>query len=157
MYRGTSLIRNCLLLEPYHRIMSRLLWWCLGGVAVSYERGTPVCISTEALCQDLLISTDEAVPAQRRRSRSCALMCLSRGTRHRSICAVCPPRHSRELDLATQPQNYRGTSFTRNSTPPLDHRRAHALAYCRVLGRGGFLRARYPCTPKSTSTQRSTS
>ena len=27
---------------PYSRTMPKLLWWSLGGVAVSYERGTPV-------------------------------------------------------------------------------------------------------------------
>ena len=30
-YRGTSLIRNCDLLEPYSRNMHRALWWVLGG------------------------------------------------------------------------------------------------------------------------------
>ena len=27
VYRGTSLIRNSLLVEPYSRTMSRALWW----------------------------------------------------------------------------------------------------------------------------------
>ena len=45
-YRGTSLIRNSASLGPYSRTMHRTLWkpW-LGGGAVSYERGTPVCRS----------------------------------------------------------------------------------------------------------------
>ena len=40
-YRGTSLIRNCLLLGPCGRPMPRALQKCW-GVAVSYERGTLV-------------------------------------------------------------------------------------------------------------------
>jgi hypothetical protein len=31
MYRGTSLIRNCLLLGPYIRPIPRGLWWSYGG------------------------------------------------------------------------------------------------------------------------------
>jgi len=41
-YRGTSLIRNRHPVGPYSRTMPRLIWWCWGGVEVSYERGTPV-------------------------------------------------------------------------------------------------------------------
>jgi len=41
-YRGTSLIRNTPLLGPYSRTIPRVLWWCQGGEAVSYERGAPV-------------------------------------------------------------------------------------------------------------------
>ena len=41
-YRATSLIRNRHPVGPYSRTMPRLLWWCEGGVAVSFERGTPV-------------------------------------------------------------------------------------------------------------------
>ena len=40
-YRGTSLIRNSLLLGPYTRTMPRALRWSYGGGG-SYERGTPV-------------------------------------------------------------------------------------------------------------------
>ena len=42
LYRGTSLVRNCLLLGPYCRAMPGALRWSEGGGAVSYERGTPV-------------------------------------------------------------------------------------------------------------------
>ena len=38
-YRGTSLIKNCLLPEPYSRTMPRALRWALGRGAVSHERG----------------------------------------------------------------------------------------------------------------------
>ena len=31
-YRGTSLIRNCLLVGPYSRTMPRALWWSKGGL-----------------------------------------------------------------------------------------------------------------------------
>jgi len=42
-YRGTSLVRNCLLLRPYSRTIPRALWWSLArGWVFSYERGTPV-------------------------------------------------------------------------------------------------------------------
>ena len=41
-YRGTSFIRNDLLLGPYSRTIPRVLWWSLGGGAVLYERGPPV-------------------------------------------------------------------------------------------------------------------
>ena len=41
-YRGTSLIRNTSLLEPYSGTIPRVLGWSLGGGAVSHERGTPV-------------------------------------------------------------------------------------------------------------------
>jgi len=41
MNRGTSLIRNCLLLETYGRPMPRALWWSLRWTFY-YERGTPV-------------------------------------------------------------------------------------------------------------------
>ena len=40
-YRGTSLIKNCPLLGPYSRPVPRALWWSWGGVAISYESGTP--------------------------------------------------------------------------------------------------------------------
>ena len=29
-YRGTSLIRNCLLLGPYNKPVPRVIWWSLG-------------------------------------------------------------------------------------------------------------------------------
>ena len=38
--RGTSFIRNTPPLGPYSRTKPRVLWWSLGGGAVSYERGT---------------------------------------------------------------------------------------------------------------------
>jgi len=41
-YRGNLLIRNRQPVGPYSRTMPRHLWWCSGGVAVSYERGAPV-------------------------------------------------------------------------------------------------------------------
>jgi len=41
LYRGTSLIRNRLLLGPYSRTMPRVIQWTYGGGAVSYQRGTP--------------------------------------------------------------------------------------------------------------------
>jgi len=31
------------LLRPYSRTIPRVIWWSLGGGAVCYERGTPVC------------------------------------------------------------------------------------------------------------------
>ena len=40
-YRGTWPTRNSVLLGPYSRTMPRALWWSQGGVAVSYEQGTP--------------------------------------------------------------------------------------------------------------------
>ena len=40
-YRGTSLIGNTPLLGPCSRTIPRVIWWSYGGVAVSYERGTP--------------------------------------------------------------------------------------------------------------------
>ena len=39
-YRGTSLIKNCLLPGPYSRTMPRALRWALGRGAVSHERGS---------------------------------------------------------------------------------------------------------------------
>ena len=39
--RGTSLIKNCLLLEPYSRPLPRALQKSVRGAA-SHERGTPV-------------------------------------------------------------------------------------------------------------------
>ena len=41
-YRGTSLIRNSAPLGTYRRTIPRLHTAVLGGVAVSYERGTLV-------------------------------------------------------------------------------------------------------------------
>ena len=42
LYRGTSLVRNCLLLGPHNRPLPRALRCSWGGGAVSDERGTPV-------------------------------------------------------------------------------------------------------------------
>jgi hypothetical protein len=42
LYRGTSLLRNCLPLGPYSNPMPRVLWWSQGGGGGSYERGTRV-------------------------------------------------------------------------------------------------------------------
>ena len=53
-YRGTSLIRNSALLGPYSWTMHRALWLFLGGHAVSYEGGTPVCSFTIAKLTHLL-------------------------------------------------------------------------------------------------------
>jgi hypothetical protein len=41
--RGTSLKRNSAPLGPYRRTKHKALWWPLGGVAVSCERGTHTC------------------------------------------------------------------------------------------------------------------
>ena len=41
-YRDTSLMKNTPLLGPYRRTIPRVLWWSLGGAAVSYERSTSV-------------------------------------------------------------------------------------------------------------------
>ena len=38
VHRGTSLIRNCLLLGPYIRPMPRAIWWFWGGPGLTTER-----------------------------------------------------------------------------------------------------------------------
>ena len=47
-YRGTSLMRNNPLLEPYSRTTPRVIRWSWGGGVVSYERGIAVTAPTAA-------------------------------------------------------------------------------------------------------------
>ena len=42
--QGTSRIRNTPLVGRYRSPMPWVLWWSNGGLAVSYERGTPVAL-----------------------------------------------------------------------------------------------------------------
>ena len=66
-YRGTSLIRNRPLLGPYSRTIPRVIWWSVGGGAVSSERGTHVGPTVEfALAMEI----------ERERERERGSMCV---------------------------------------------------------------------------------
>ena len=88
-YRGSSRIRNRVLIGPYSRTMPKALRWSYGGPgggAVSYERGTPVHFAVDSRStqaskpsQSLRLVTQNITGASHSRHTISGLVCTLEG------------------------------------------------------------------------------